>query len=284
MTETARRVKRMKLFKSIYKDDKIKFKDTASSFDQKHSIYMQMYESGLKSAIERHENTLKLRRMLRSRKSRRLPQGKSIMNQTLPSGNFTQKRSVSYDNGEGEQIEEITRSNSQDNYPLKREKTNFFNKTTLGFAQTPKNRSKSTRNYVKNPHPYIEESCLKRSESEKKRPLSFRIKRNGVKKNPLPLEFREKLEKLNFKTKNFNSLPNSKIIDFIIENRKSVKSDRKLFNGLKKLRNNNLLKDKSLFTRKIKIDSFKGYVYNDEHNSNTNNGYSRNKGGMFFYR
>lgn len=274
MTEAVRKKNRMKLFRSIYNDKTVQFNDKPSISNANNSIYSQKLENHLKRAIKKHENTKKLRTILRSRKCKRSHLRetlKPMMNKTMPSGGFFSK-----DRSKSENPKKKVNFKNNERSLSSRPKTSRIkelkmNKTYSGFNEK---RSKSTRNY----------NLRKMNSTDygvRKRANSFKIRRKRMK---LPREFQEELEKKQFRTQNFNSLPPSKIIDFIVKNRMSVMKNYKLFEGLKKLRNKNLLQKKKLSARKIEKASFKGYVYNDYHNSNTNNGYSRNVGGLFFYR
>ena len=100
----------------------------------------------------------------------------------------------------------------------------------------------------------------------------------------LPKEFRESFEKTKFKNKYLPRFEKGKMVEYLMRNRKLIMHDNKLLDGVKQLRKLRLLKAKSHQMVKNTPCSSKGYTQNDYHNSNTNNGYSRNVLGTFFYR
>lgn len=239
-------------------------------------------EENLRRSVYKHRKANKLRNILRSRKCQRGCDSylhAPNLNRTLPS-NLHWGLSMDRDASSTKNRQHRGR-NFQPVWTSLTNKKGHRGGTSLSRRRNKvssmNNRSMSSkyrRNRIAN---------LNQNEDKGKRSKSFHIK-TKARMGRLPSEFQDKEERNDFVNKNFYSLPKSRIIDFIIKNRGRVKSNKKLFKGLKKLRNNNLLKEKRQFTRKIEEPGSKGYVYNDYHSRNCSYGYGRSQGGTFFCR
>lgn len=74
----------------------------------------------------------------------------------------------------------------------------------------------------------------------------------------------------------------NKLVEGLMRYRKTIEGQPKIYDGLLKLKNNELLKEKDCKIKAIKHWPTKGYIITDYHDKNTNDGYSRSHGGRFF--
>lgn len=76
----------------------------------------------------------------------------------------------------------------------------------------------------------------------------------------------------------------NKLIEGLVRYRKTIEGQPQIFNGLLKLKESELLKQKDNKITSIKHWPTKAYIYNDYHDKTTKDGYARNALGTFYYR
>ena len=285
--------------KSIYHDDKLKFKKDPFDYARNFAVYIPERKSKIKEMIENHEAKIRKKRPFTAKPARAWDIGFDEegrkhqrdhprwrgMNQRQQQRGQRNENEDFYQNyqqrrGSQSQSSKSQSSRSSSSYiPSHDGRSDFTNRKQLAWN------GKKFGNYKNRP---LTGLGNRKSSSKSSKNLSGRRSSQMVNRDLRTWKKKKAFQDMLYyddRTKQVASHANNPVINDLLRYQDNILKSQELTNGLMDLKSMQLVKNLKPSFKRTKEPRNKGFTYNDYHNKVANAGYSRKDGsGTYFYR